>query len=391
MRLLHSIVCPRLNAPVRSTGTIAHRTGRFYGNHASAQAMKRIFWSRPSWLLVSGFVRSLLIVVYPVLVLSPQAQARSTASELATVAFYERILFGVEKNQLAVEKRLGAIEESLFGSRREGSTGQRLDRIAPLLEDRKALLLMPPLAPSLDPAGVRHRSSRATGSRSTAVADLLREAMSLDARGDAGGAERLLRQVAAMEPDNADALFSLGAIHERRGEPARAEEYYQRALKSSPGDIEITEALAAVGSKLNYDGMAFSRESPDRQKWHSRVLADRAAEAYGQGRWDEAISYTAGNSFGTGRNGKPGEITAFTPDVIPSASGGMSSDSSIFGRDSGITTGRHPSRMKTAFVGSLAGAALGAMLARGTETGAGKGALQGALYGGVAGFFLGGR
>lgn len=88
-----------------------------------------------------------------------------------------------------------------------------------------------------------------------------------------GEAEKTFRSVLEMEPDHEDALYQIGLIHEREGDPNSARRAYLSQLETSPGHagaayrlarlmldgedrdeaIAVLEELAAAGSEMEND------------------------------------------------------------------------------------------------------------------------------------------
>ncbi|MEM7309454.1 MAG: tetratricopeptide repeat protein [Planctomycetota bacterium] len=90
--------------------------------------------------------------------------------------------------------------------------------------------------------------------------------MSLEDAGHFKSARAVYEFVADIAPKNPNGLKRAGAMMQRTGEPARALEYYERALQADPRDQEALKArknLAAETalSQTNLDSVQHSRES----------------------------------------------------------------------------------------------------------------------------------
>jgi tetratricopeptide (TPR) repeat protein len=131
---------------------------------------------------------------------------------------------------------------------------------------------------------------------------LLHQASALYHQGDRGTAERLFKQVLTLDPGNADANFSLGAIAEQRGELAAALCYYQAALAANPSDKEAIEAVESLQAKMHWQNMAPAEkpgsEGSTKLAGHVDTLAvgadtdlQRGLVARDAGRTDEALAF----------------------------------------------------------------------------------------------------
>ena len=86
--------------------------------------------------------------------------------------------------------------------------------------------------------------------QSSDVADLLREAMRLQQKGELDSAEAQIGKILAARPDHFDALHMLGVLRNVRGHPAEAVDLFRAALAARPTDPFAMANLGAVLRKL---------------------------------------------------------------------------------------------------------------------------------------------
>jgi tetratricopeptide (TPR) repeat protein len=132
--------------------------------------------------------------------------------------------------------------------------------------------------------------------------DLLRQAAAVYHQGDRTAAERLLKKVLSLDPNNADANFSLGAIAEERGDLAGALSYYQAAHTANSADREAAEAISSIQDKLHRQSLSSANrgnsEPSTPLSGHVDTLAagvetdfQRGIAAKDAGRTDEAMAF----------------------------------------------------------------------------------------------------
>lgn len=136
-----------------------------------------------------------------------------------------------------------------------------------------------------------------SSANSSRVTTLLRSAISAYQSGNAALAEKMFRQVLQVDPRNPDAHFSLGAMAESRGDFEGADQHYRDALKASPNDGEIAQAIAALENKMRDQKLAQQKRDQEqaqvaeqeRERAQLKHLSDDAAAAYRNGKYDLAI------------------------------------------------------------------------------------------------------
>ncbi|MBX9686847.1 MAG: tetratricopeptide repeat protein [Candidatus Obscuribacterales bacterium] len=246
----------------------------------------------------------------------PQAFAQSSASIYEKLSSYENTLFGKDEKSLSIEKRLQNVEKVLFGkASKSGSTADRINAIEHVMSGKNEYL--PPIAPELDRSEFAPTPKKAPDSadiqaveneapaaadNSDRVQGLLRQAMQSYQQGKTTDAERVFRQVLAIDFRNADANYNLGAIAESKGDLSSAGKYYKAALAASPADADIKDAYKSVEEKLKKQAVASSTAAPalsgssqpavpdTAMAAGDRTIATEAAAAYKKGNFDDAIA-----------------------------------------------------------------------------------------------------
>lgn len=159
----------------------------------------------------------------------------------------------------------------------ERTFAARLDTMASLAAGRGVPLLMfaLPYNPSFPPAGLLPLESAAFA-----------EGFALLEGGDPAGAAARLEEFLAGRPGDAAGLYYLGLAAQQAGDPARAKEFYERALEADPlrdrtgaaRNAAVREAARRGGACLaDFEGELAGVRSPlaDGVHWHQRY--DKAA------------------------------------------------------------------------------------------------------------------
>ena len=165
---------------------------------------------------------------------------------------------------------------------------------------------LPPLPAALDPSGFAPApkpapqavspSTNYTDEPADAVSsapdrtkDLLRQALEAHNQNDTAAAERIFKQVLAIDPQNADANFNLGAMYEDKGDLNGALRFYKAASAVSPSDKDIQDALNGVSDKIRQQRVAQDTQAQVDHKLQLKRIAQDAAAAYKAGKYDQAI------------------------------------------------------------------------------------------------------
>lgn len=325
---------------------------------------------------------------------------------------------------------------------------------APVPGSQSVAKLMP-LAPQLDylePSQAPDSAANNYGDDPESVNEapdasksILQKAVQTYSSGNVQEAAALFQKVLAINPNNADAHYNLGAIAEQQGNLQEALNHYQAAAKSNPQDKDFVEAYQAVSSRLQTAKADAARQQQrqqavtQQQNQQMKQAALDAKGAFQSGNYDLAIqklnsisnsnvkdpdvefglsqAYKAKSNLGQARyhltnamaldpenetykkayaslneesGGSQDQVadSSLPPgDIVPMNSGGMGSEEPI-GR---WKTQDKKRRLVKAVGAGAAGAALGALMGGFTNKYDRRGgALRGAVYGGALGLMLGG-
>lgn len=272
------------------------------------------------WLCL--FLSILLASGFPSLGLAASGASSAAADlsypDLVRLGQSEKILYGSTHKNLPGQERVQALEIELFGEQHKGSYHNRIDAIQSALASGKTNMLMPPMAPELDrgvsnsePAAAPSSgadTSQAQWQSSELAADsgedktkaLLHDALKLYSSGQYQQAELAFKKVIALDRNNTDAYFNLGAMAESRADYKTALSYYQSALKINPGDQELSNAVAGVRKKIDDNAVTtmVSAEMPKPAPTFTKAAESRgdlkqrindASAAYKSGNYDQSI------------------------------------------------------------------------------------------------------
>jgi tetratricopeptide (TPR) repeat protein len=241
------------------------------------------------------------------------ASTTTSYADLSKLEQSEQVLFGYTRKNIPSQERLQSMEIEIFGERHQGSFHSRIEAIQAALASGKSNLLMPPMAAELDKGASDsgHGSAAAIGNapqgnddRTAEAAEdnaksQLRQALGLYSAGKYPEAEAAFKKVIALDKNNTDAYFNLGAMAENRGDLKSALTYYQTALKINPSDGELQNAVAGARSKLAdltitpTVSAEMPQPAPSYTKAQVRVnikeRIDQASIAYKSGNYDQSI------------------------------------------------------------------------------------------------------
>ncbi|MBX9879078.1 MAG: tetratricopeptide repeat protein [Candidatus Obscuribacterales bacterium] len=327
---------------------------------------------------------------------------------------------------------------------------------APIPGSQSVAKLMP-LAPQLDylePSQAPDSAANNYGDDPESVNEapdasksVLQKAVQAYSAGNVQEAASLFQKVLAINPNNGDAHYNLGAIAEQQGNLPEALNHYQAAAKANPQDKDFLEAYQAVASRLQtakaeaVQQQQRQQAATQQQNQQMKQAALDAKTAFQSGNYDQAIqklssisnsnvkdpdvefglsqAYKAKSNLGQARyhltnamaldpnnetykrayaslnqetscasdQDQVADSSLPPGDIVPMNSGGMGSEEPI-GR---WKTQDKKRRLVKAVGASAAGAALGALMGGFTNKYDRRGgALRGAVYGGALGLMLGG-
>ena len=207
-------------------------------------------------LLPSASVNGLLAVTLCLAVVSAgAAPVFSLDSDTARIDALEDTLFGKTSGNAAAEKRMSAIEKSVFGRAKQGTIKQRLDAVSKIVDAGSSTKLMPPEAPAKDAlpvsSTVKQGRVEETEVKTADYNKMLNEGIKLESEGKTNEAVNLFHQVISMDHYNANAFFNLGVVAEKHGDFNGALQNYRIAASINPQDREFQEAVAAMDARLN--------------------------------------------------------------------------------------------------------------------------------------------
>ena len=212
------------------------------------------------------------------------------------MAALERVLFGRTNAEKPLTERLRALEISVFGKPGKGDPAARTSALLKVIDPTRAASAPPPVAPALDTGPspglavvarpiLGHVVRESSG-------ELVRQGMQSYARGQLDEAARMFEEALKTDGTNADALYNLGALAEKRGDLSGALDYYRRASSANPDDKELqatVDEVAARATKLR-------AEAARAQAEQEFALAASKARRQGGSVHHAALPYTAAAS-----------------------------------------------------------------------------------------------
>jgi tetratricopeptide (TPR) repeat protein len=269
---------------------------------AGRSALKRVF----------SLIQAVLVIACAQ---TPMLAAQSgdgslSYADLNTLNDCEKKFYGGPHASLPSAERVGALETQVFGETKKGSLSARIASLRSTLAANSPSLLAPPLAAKMDntqdqPPATSKPSAPAA---EDATADLppvapqidhaknaLHQALTLYQQGKLSDAEIAFKRVLAIDHDNTDANFNLGAIAESRGDLQNALKYYKAVLNVNPNDSDAQSGINAVQQKLasaSIPSAAPSDRLPSPAAPSREVLRDKvsqASAAFKRGDYDGSI------------------------------------------------------------------------------------------------------
>jgi len=253
----------------------------------------------------SGLKLILLSVLITLAVpLSTGSASAITPADESKITVIEKRLFFKAYSEEALQKRLERLEKRFFG---EPLTGEAEDqRIAKIVEaagpqvdvdgtvSKGHLTPDPPAAPKSEKSpqskapksknpGAEYPQSggpqdnevawekasmAAIGARDLEIRTLMKDAIKLSKRKEMDGAVDKFNQVIRLDPQNAEAFFSLGVIYESKGQLDQALTAYHQAHDVNPDRLDYKEAITALEQKgaQKQEGSAKQAENNQRAK-----------------------------------------------------------------------------------------------------------------------------
>ena len=198
--------------------------------------------------------------------------------------------------------RIQRIEKQVFGQPMEGSVQERLAKIGaalpPVREPERTTpgASQQPTAPPPAAAGQNYQQNeyeaedaiekarlQVQAAKEAELQRLLGEGVSLWRSRRAHEATEKFEQVIRLDPNNAEAHFSMGIIYEASGNFAEALSSYQKASASRPDNKDYRSAITDVEKK------AHQKEKNDGLSGELKMMAEDAAAAFKRGEYMSAL------------------------------------------------------------------------------------------------------
>lgn len=234
-------------------------------------------------------------------------KAGSRTEEQARLAELENRLFFQTFSQDNNLKRLTRIEKQVFGAALDGQFSERLSKVTaaatpPLSSDHlsngadKSTSATTSTTKNQVPfnttvqstkGGYEHEEERKKllilQAKDQEISKLLADGVALWRIKRGKEAIEKFRQVIRLDPNNAEAHFSMGIIYESLGNLKEAETGYRKAFTEDPDNKEYRDALAVIQKKL------MVTPKIDNKQEELRTLAKDASAAYNRGEYLSAV------------------------------------------------------------------------------------------------------
>ncbi|MBA3855750.1 MAG: hypothetical protein C0507_02460 [Cyanobacteria bacterium PR.3.49] len=232
--------------------------------------------------------------------ISAAAQGTGGSAKQQLAALEQRLFFKTYEDQ-DDQVRLQRIEKRVFGDAMEGAIGERLQKITTALGPQRepdgtstgaAQRTPPPATPQRSTApqpdyeaedAIDRARSQVMAAKEVELQRLLGEGVSLWRARRATEATEKFEQVIRLDPNNAEAHFSMGIIYEAAGNFAGALGSYQKAALVRPDNKEYKSAIAEVEKKARV-----AEKTPGLSA-ELRMMADDAAAAFKRGEYMSAL------------------------------------------------------------------------------------------------------
>lgn len=231
------------------------------------------------------------------------AQAQGTGGSVKQqLSALEQRLFFKTYDDSDEQSRIQRIEKQVFGQPLEGAIQERLakigaalppirepERTAPGAQQQQAV--PPPAAAGQTNQhndyeaedAIEKARMQVQAARDTELQRLLGEGVNLWRNRRAHEATEKFEQVIRLDPNNAEAHFSMGIIYEASGNFAEALSSYQRASASRPDNKDYRSAINDVEKKARL------KEKTDGLSSELKMMAEDAAAAFKRGEYMSAL------------------------------------------------------------------------------------------------------
>jgi tetratricopeptide (TPR) repeat protein len=259
---------------------------------------KSLDGSKPAPLGVSLLLALSLTVFCSTAFVPPTCSAtkqQAESGDKASLAAMEQKLFFKTYAEEEQEARLARIEKKVFGDAAQGGFQERLARVMevvkPAAESAPATTGSAAPPPSNPQPNYEEEQENAMerarlalqAEKEEKVSKLLSEGVEYWRGKHGREAIDRFEQVLKLDPNNAEAHFSMGIIYESSGNFVEASVSYKRASEERPDNRDYRDAVAAVEKKL------LAKQKVDDKQGELRILAEDASAAYKRGEYISAL------------------------------------------------------------------------------------------------------
>lgn len=232
--------------------------------------------------------------------LSARAQGTGGSVKQQLSTLEQRLFFKTYDDQ-DEQSRLQRIEKRVFGDVMEGAVPERLQKVTTAVGPQREpdgtnagapRIAPPPATPqrSVEPQpnyeaedAIDKARSQVMAAKEAELQRLLGEGVSLWRARRANEATEKFEQVIRLDPNNAEAHFSMGIIYEAAGNYAEALGSYKKAAVVRPDNKDYKSAIAEVEKK------ARGQEKTPGLSAELKMMADDAAAAFKRGEYMSAL------------------------------------------------------------------------------------------------------
>lgn len=234
---------------------------------------------------------------------SPHASADTSAEKNALTPIEQRLFFKTYQEE-DVSKRLSRIERRVFGEELQGGFDERLERVktamgpqvnpdgsvtgAPKPQQQHPAPTQKPPPPSRtkqedDDYAIEDAKRRVQAAKDEEITRLLKEGVDLWHARRAQEAVEKFEQVVRLDPNNAEAHYSLGIVYEASKNYVEALASYKKAAEARPDSKEYRDAVKAT------EKLAAQKAKVEDLKGDVRALAEQAAQAFKEQQYISAL------------------------------------------------------------------------------------------------------
>lgn len=215
-------------------------------------------------------------------------------SQSDSISALETHLFFTTYPKENLADRLSRLEKQVFGQSLDGSVTERVSRlaaIAPIPVEAQPLSVVKPRQETAGNGSTLHEDEcylerakvAVMAAKEEEITGLLAQGVELWRAKRAADALERFEHVVRLDPQNAEAHFSMGIIEEASGNLAAALSSYKLAVDSRPDNMDYKNALAGTQKKLA------GRQKVDDRQSEIRQLTQEALSAFKRGEYMSAL------------------------------------------------------------------------------------------------------